>query len=93
MWIAMAEWVKKGAALPPNPELVGELVTPTYTFLNGKFLLEPKDQVKVRLGRSPDLADALALTFAIPDQPAEVVAQLTGGDKAETGLGPMAVKQ
>lgn len=84
----MAEWVKRGAALPPIPELVGELVTPTYTFLNGKFLLEPKDQVKVRLGRSPDLADALALTFAIPDQPAGVVAQLTGSDKAETDWDP-----
>ena len=44
--------------------------------------------VKVRLGRSPDLADALALTFAIPDEPAEVVAQLAGSDKAETDWDP-----
>jgi hypothetical protein len=32
--------------------------------------MEDKDSVKERLQRSPDLADALALTFAIPDQPA-----------------------
>jgi len=32
--------------------------------------------VKKRLGRSPDLADALALTWAIPDQPNEVMARL-----------------
>lgn len=70
MWMKMAEWVKSGGALPPLPELVGELTSPTYTFANGKFLLEDKDQVKKRLGRSPDLADALALTFAMPDQPA-----------------------
>ena len=69
MWIEMAEWIKRGGALPPVPELVGELTTPTYTFAQGKFLLEDKDLIKVRLGRSPDLADALALTFAIPDQP------------------------
>jgi phage terminase large subunit len=67
MWFGMAEWVKSGGALPNLPELVGELTTPTYTFVNGKFLIEPKDQVKERLGRSPDLADALALTFALPE--------------------------
>lgn len=69
MWWRMAEWVKGAACLPPNPELVGELTAPTYTFKEGKLLLEPKDLIKKRLGKSPDLADALALTFAIPDQP------------------------
>lgn len=70
MWFAMADWVKRGGALPNIPELVGELTTPTYTFNSGKLQLEDKDQVKKRLGRSPDLADALCLTFAMPDQPA-----------------------
>lgn len=70
MWFRMAEWVRKGGALPPIPELTGELTAPTYTFVNGKFQLEAKDQVKQRLGRSPDLADALALTFALQDLPA-----------------------
>jgi hypothetical protein len=70
MWLEMAEWVKRGGALPNIPELVPELTAPTYTFLNGKFQLEPKDQIKKRLGNSPDIADALALTFAIPDMPA-----------------------
>ncbi len=70
IWFGMSEWIKRGAALPNMPELVGELTTPTYTFVNGKFLLEDKDQVKQRLGRSPDLADALALTFGLPDMPA-----------------------
>lgn len=70
MWLEMAEWVKRGGCLPKMPELVGELTSPTYTFVGGKFQLEDKDQVKARLGRSPDLADALALTFAVPDLPA-----------------------
>ena len=76
MWIEMAEAIKGGVALPKVDELVGELTTPQYTFVNGQFLLEEKDQVKKRLGRSPDLADALALTWAIPDQPNEVMARL-----------------
>lgn len=71
MWMEMAEWVKRGGSLPKHcGDLVGELTVPTYTFKQGKFLLEDKQQVKERLGRSPDLADALALTFALPEMPA-----------------------
>jgi len=69
IWWAMAEWVKRGGALPDLPELVAELTQPTYMFLNGKLQLEEKDQNKKRLGRSPDRADALALTFGLPDMP------------------------
>ena len=32
----------------------------------GRLQLEEKDEIKRRLGRSPDMADALALTFAEP---------------------------
>lgn len=71
MWFLMIEWIKNGGALPNIPELVGELTTPTYIFNNGKFQIEDKDQVKERLMRSPDLADALALTFALPDMASE----------------------
>jgi phage terminase large subunit len=67
MWFQMAEWVKSGGWLPNVQELIAELSTPTYTFVGGKFQLEPKEQVKQRLGRSPDLADALALTFGLPE--------------------------
>lgn len=76
MWMQMAQWVKAGGALPRIDELVGELTTPTYTFVAGKFILEEKDLIKKRLGRSPDLADALALTFAVPDMPADMAAKL-----------------
>lgn len=66
MWWLMAEWVKNGGALPDEPELIAELTTPTYTFKGDAILIEPKEDVKKRLGRSPDRADALALTFAHP---------------------------
>jgi phage terminase large subunit len=67
MWFAMAEWVKAGGWLPNVPEIIAELSQPTYTYVAGKFQIEMKDQVKQRIGRSPDLADALALTFGIPE--------------------------
>ena len=46
-----------------------ELATPIYWYDNvGRRVLESKDQIKKRLqgAGSPDLADALALTFALP---------------------------
>jgi hypothetical protein len=61
--------VKANGVLPKMPELVKELSAPTYTFTQGKFLLEPKDLIKKRLGFSPDLGDGLCLTFAEPDVP------------------------
>jgi hypothetical protein len=67
MWFRMAEWVKRGGALPNDPDLGRELMAPTYSFRNGKFMLEAKDHIKEKLGFSPDKADALALTFAHAD--------------------------
>lgn len=72
MWLSMADAIRGGLWLPDIPELVPELTTPTYTFINGVFVLEDKDLVKKRLGRSPDLADGLATTYALPDMPAGV---------------------
>jgi phage terminase large subunit len=88
MWLSMADAIKGGAALPLVEELVAELTTPTYTFVNGVFLLEEKDQVKKRLGRSPDLADGLALTSALPDMPGAVMERLRGGSKVATEFDP-----
>lgn len=73
MWLKMAEWVQAGGSLPPLPGLVTELTGPTYFFNGGKYQIESKDQIKKRMGRSPDLADSLALTFAIPDMPGDAL--------------------
>lgn len=68
IWWKMAEWVKAGGALPRIPDLVGELTTPTYSYKGDRILIEPKEEVKKRLGRSPDFADGLAVTFAFDIQ-------------------------
>ena len=44
--------------------------------------LEPKEDVKERLLRSPDKADALALSFAAPVAAPDVVASLARQRKA-----------
>lgn len=69
IWFGMSEWIKRGGGIPRIAELIPELTTPTYTFKGGKFLIEDKALVKKRLGRSPDLADALALTFGMVEMP------------------------
>jgi hypothetical protein len=88
MWFEMAEWVKRGGCLPNIPELIPELTAPTYFFQNGKVRLIEKDQIKETLGRSPDLADALATTFAIPDQPGGfTVEEALASPRLRTGYG------
>lgn len=66
MYFLMAEWVKDGGALPNCPELTQALTQTTYSFKGDRLLLEDKDQIKQRLGFSPDHADALCLTWAHP---------------------------
>jgi len=52
------------ACLPPISELTQELTEVRYEFQsNGKLIIEPKDDIKLRLGRSTDYMDALANTF------------------------------
>jgi phage terminase large subunit len=69
MMFDLCAWIKDGGALPPVPEMVVGLSTQTYTFKGGRILVEEKQQIKDRIGRSPDLEDALACTFAYPVAP------------------------
>jgi phage terminase large subunit len=71
MYFEAIDWIRRGGALPPPstpgvPELIAGLSQTTYSFRGDRLLLEPKEQVKARLGYSPDDADAFALTFAQP---------------------------
>ena len=71
MWCDMAAALET-AAIPDMPELRQDLCTPTYSYANaaGKFELESKDSIKKRGLTSPDLGDALAITYAWPVSPA-----------------------
>lgn len=50
--------------LPPDEELVRELLLPTYEVENGKIKIMRKKLMRELLKRSLDRADALCLTFA-----------------------------
>lgn len=66
MWGAMRQWLKVGS-IPNLPDLQAQLVGPTYALdLQGRILLEKKEDMRRRGLDSPDIADALALTFAMP---------------------------
>lgn len=70
MWLEMAKWVKTGGCLAESPELRSDLCSPTFKHNGaGKFQLESKEDMKKRGLPSPDIGDALALTFAAPVSP------------------------
>ena len=70
MWDAVAAWIKEGGAIPQNPELKSELTFPEYSFDSAnRMKLMSKEEIKELTGKSPDIADALALTFAHPVHP------------------------
>ena len=65
VWCAMAEWLKAGA-IPDDDELKAELCGPEYSENAQGLVLERKSDMAARGLGSPDIADALALTFSVP---------------------------
>lgn len=68
MWGRMREWLReRGVFHHTEIDLAAELTGPQYKFdPSNRIMLEKKDDMKKRGLRSPDLADALSLTFAEP---------------------------
>jgi len=66
LWLNCKEWLETRAVkIPKDDDLRAELIGPTYGFTsNGRIKVEGKAEMKRRGMRSPDLADALCLTFA-----------------------------
>lgn len=56
-------------ALPPDPELAAELAAIRWAIGLRGIKIEDKDEVKKRLGRSPDCADAVALAVIMTAAP------------------------
>ncbi len=67
MWDSLKNWLAEGGAIPDLSELKTDLCGPTFFYdAMNRLALEKKEKLKERGLRSPDLADALALTFAHP---------------------------
>lgn len=66
MFNSCKTWLKLGGALD-DQETADDLSAAEYKVrVDGKIVIEPKEDIKERLGRSPGKGDALLLTFAFP---------------------------
>ena len=66
LWFAIKDWLaQRDCRLPIDDELASELAAPLYKYTStGKIKIESKDEMRKRGIKSPDKADALALTMA-----------------------------
>lgn len=83
IWWKLREWLDPNGAyklaLPEDDALTGDLVTPAWTYTStGKIKVESKDDIRKRLGRSTDAADALGIAVFVASQEQGVVAAFVG---------------
>jgi hypothetical protein len=69
LWFKAKAWLEgRDRFLPKGPlvdKMIAELASVEYSFTSsGKMWAQPKDDVKKKIRRSPNLADAFCLTFA-----------------------------
>lgn len=93
MWGNMKDWLR-GGMIPNDPDLSVGLIGVEYGFVIREgvdaILLEKKSDMKKRGLASPDMADALALTFAYPVMPSDHSAAFKGtGGKHQADYNPL----
>lgn len=70
MWGKTKDWLLLGGLPPKDDKLAAQLGLPGYHVnTSGKLVLESKQDMQARGEESPDDADALCLTFAMPIAP------------------------
>ncbi len=91
MWMLSKEWLEDplGVDIPDDPMFQSDAVGPTYKYdSNQRLMLESKESMRKRGVRSPDVWDAVALTFAEPvyvKQEKRKPAPAYGGTSRSTG--------
>lgn len=67
LWGGLREFLRGDGAIPDDSRLQAEILAPEYGFdAQGRMKVESKEAMKKRLGRSPDRADAVALSIYQP---------------------------
>lgn len=67
MWARGRDWLKNGGQIEDSDDLITDLTGVEFGYTpKNLLLLEKKEDMKKRGLSSPDLADALMLTFAVP---------------------------
>jgi hypothetical protein len=69
--------------LPPDATIKADLAAPTFEVRSGEIVIEPKEAIKKRLGRSPDDGDAIVMALSEGD------AALTRQQKREAPSPPV----
>lgn len=87
MWWRLRDWLREGGAIPAIEDLRADLLAPEFSYNSrGLVQLERKEDMGKRGLSSPDLADALAVTFAAPVVRRE---DWTTGNKATSEYDPL----
>ena len=86
LWFKVKAWLEaRDCSMPRDDNLLAELVSPKYKFTSsGKLQIEGKDAMKKRGLPSPDMADAVCLTFAV-----EAATVLHGGSMSSNWSSPL----
>ena len=65
MYFNLRNFILKGGKIPNDKDLKEELLAIRYIYnnSNGKIQIQPKDEIKKILGRSPDKSDSVAMHF------------------------------
>jgi hypothetical protein len=79
IWGGLRNWLRRGGAIPALPDLRDDLTGVQYGFDGQtRIVLERKEDMKKRGLASPDLGDALALTFSYPVMSSRLARELRG---------------
>ena len=87
MWGNLRDAIRDGIRLPDDPDLISDLTGREYGFTaNNQIRLEKKEEMKKRGLASPDLADAVALSYALPVAPTR--SGFRGDEQTQTDYDP-----
>ena len=91
LWWAMREDLdptnNRGIALPPDPQLKKDLAAPLWKHQGGRIVVESREDIIKRIGRSPDWGSAYVLARLSTPR----ISQLQQGQQAALGHDPLAV--
>ena len=72
-WEAQELMCETAVSLIPDSDLSKQLLAHTYHYTGGRIIIDPKDEVKLKINRSPDHADATVIGLwamkRAPDMP------------------------
>jgi hypothetical protein len=80
-------------ALPPDPELRADLAAPTYEVRANGILIESKDELRKRLGRSPGKGDAAVMCLSEGNAAVRKLLRRDGGRHPKISIGYAKLKK